>query len=237
MNHKSPPSKTALLSLNTSGSNINSGMTQRLNLYLHYLQKLPQNITIISPKQMADEFLLPPKLVRQDMKTLLNKERVAEESRDALFHAIAKRIEIRKVKGVVLAGVGRLGSALMSYAGFSVFDLDILAGFDVNEKIIRKGAYGKPVYHIDKMDEVCKHLDAKIGIITTPGNQAQKVCSKMVHNGIKAIWNFTSIQLKSLSHVLIYDEDMSGSLQYLAEYVAQVETTEVFRNEKEQNTQ
>ena len=198
----------------------NSDTMQRLNLYLCYLHKLPQEVTTVKPRQIADALLLDPQLVRQDMKALLGKDRVNEENRKNLFAAIARRTEIRRVKSVVLVGVGKLGSALMSYAGFTVYDLDILAGFDVNEKVIKKGAYGKPVYHIDKLAEVCRRLNARIGVITTPGGSAQAVCNALVNNGVTAIWNFTAARLKAPLHVLIHNEDMSASLRCLAEHAA-----------------
>lgn len=164
--------------------------------------------------------MLDPQLVRQDMKALMCKDRVNEESREALFVAIARCTEARKVNSVVLVGVGKLGLALMSYAGFSVFDLDILAGFDVNEKVIKKGAYGKPVYHINRLDEVCRRLNARIGVITTPGGCAQAVCDALVKCGVTAIWNFTSVRLKAQPHIMIYNEDMSASLRLLADHSA-----------------
>jgi redox-sensing transcriptional repressor len=87
---------------------------------------------------MAEALLLDPQIVRQDMKMLMGKDRVSEEDRKALFATIARLNEIRNVKSVVLVGVGKLGLALMGYAGFSVYDLDILAGFDINPKVDKK---------------------------------------------------------------------------------------------------
>lgn len=71
----------------------NSDTMQRLNLYLYYLHKLPQEVMAVNPRQIADALLLDPQLVRQDMKALLGKDRVNEESRSALFDAIARRTE------------------------------------------------------------------------------------------------------------------------------------------------
>ena len=217
----SPLSCPALPLVDAMGyESLDSGMMRRLNLYLSYLNKLPQDVITVTPGQMSDALLLDLQLVRQDMKSLLGKDRVNEESCNSLYAAIVRCTEVRKLKGVVLVGVGNLGSALISYAGFSVFDLDILVGFDVNEKVIKKGAYGKPVYPLDKLDEVCRRLNAKIGVITTPGGCAQTVCDALVKCGVTAIWNFTAARLKAPPHVLIYNEDMSVSLRRLAEHAA-----------------
>lgn len=195
-----------------------SDTMRRLALYLHYLQKLPQGITAITPGQIAESLFLDPKLVRQDMKALLHKASVGEENREALYAAIARHAEVRGMKSVVLVGVGKLGSALMSYAGFSIYDLDILAGFDIDPKTIKKGAFGKPVYQVDKLKIICQRLNAKTGIITTPGDCAQAVGEALVNCGIMAIWNFTSARLKLPPHILVHNENLSATLYALAEY-------------------
>jgi len=199
---------------------LSSGTMRRLNLYLRYLNELPQDNNNVSPRQIAEALMLDPQLVRQDMKDLLGKDRVSEESRSAMLAAIAKYTEMRSVQSIVLVGAGKLGSALMSYAGFSVYGLDILAGFDINEKLIKKGVYGKPVYPLEKLEEVCHRLNAKIGVITTPGGCAQQVCDALVACGILAVWNFTSVRLKVPPYVMVHNEDMSRSLQLLAEHAS-----------------
>lgn len=174
----------------------------------------------MTPGQIAGSLFVDPKLVRQDMKALLHKESIGEESREALYAAIARHAETRRLKSVVLVGVGKLGSALMSYAGFSIYDLDILAGFDIDPKRIKKGAFGKPVYPMDKLKTVCQRLDARIGVITTPGDCAQAVGEALADCGIAAIWNFTSARLKLPPRILVRDENLSATLHELAEYAA-----------------
>lgn len=196
------------------------GTVRRLNLYLRYLSELPRDAVLINPRSMAETLALNPQLVRQDMKELLKKERVGSENRDVMLAAIGKHIELHRVTTVVLVGAGKLGSALMSYAGFSVYGLDILAGFDINEKIIKKGAYGKPVYPIERLTEICHRLNANIAIITTPGGCAQITCDALVASGVSAIWNFTSVRLKVMPHVMVRNEDMSASLRLLARHAA-----------------
>jgi redox-sensing transcriptional repressor len=191
---------------------------QRLTLYKKYLQELPKQIHTVTPKSMAETLAIDPKIVLRDMKILLGKNRVNEEDREALEKVITKNTACRKVNAVVLVGVGKLGIALMGYAGFSVFDLDVVAGFDINEKIIKRGAFGKPVYHIDRLKEICSRLNAKIGIITTPGNCAQSACDALVNAGITAIWNYAAVRLNTPPGIMVLNEDMSSSLRRLAEH-------------------
>ncbi|MCH3962120.1 MAG: redox-sensing transcriptional repressor Rex [Solobacterium sp.] len=196
------------------------GTIHRLNLYLHYLKDLPWDILSISPKDMAQALSLPLPTVRQDLKDLLQKENIENEDRDALLNAAGRYLSLRSTAGVILVGAGKLGSALMSYAGFSVYGLDIMAGFDINAKIIRRGVCGKPVYPVDQLGNICRTLHAEIGIITVPGGHAQTVCDALVSCGIIAIWNFTSANLKVPPHVLVRNEDLSASLCALAKHAS-----------------
>lgn len=196
---------------------------QRLSIYLQYLLELQNNNETITPKEIASAIMLEPNIVRQDMKSLLGKERITSENRSDMITAISRHTVCRKINAAVLVGVGKLGSALMSYAGFSAYDIDILAGFDINEKIIKKTVYGKPVYHVSQLDKVCKQYHAKVGIITTPGGCAQIICDKLVRCGLTAIWNFTATHLKAPDNVLILNEDMSASLRRLTEYASKTE--------------
>lgn len=201
-------------------TNLTTGTMQRLTLYLKYLQDLSPVVHMVTPKMMADGVMIDSKVIRQDMKALLGKNRVNEEDREALVHEIIKKTACGKINVVVLVGAGKLGRALMSYAGYTVYNLDIFAGFDIDPKVIKKGAFGKPVYHIDRLNEICRRLNAKIGVITTPGNCAQSVCDALVKAGIVSIWNYSSVRLKTSPHVMVYNEDMTNSLRKLAEFAA-----------------
>lgn len=199
---------------------IDPGVMRQLPLYIGFLCSLPKDVKTVSPNRMAAALLLDPQIVRLDMRTLMGKDRACGESREVLLAAIARLTEIQKVKSAVLVGVGKLGFALMSYSGFSVHDLDIMAGFDINPKVIKKGTCGKPVYRVDMLSKVCRRLNARIGVITTPGGSAQAVCDALISCGITAILNFSCVRLKAPPDILIHNEDMSATLRRLAEYAA-----------------
>ena len=199
---------------------IDADTVRRFTLYLHYIQGLPQKTEEITPGALAKESCLSPALVRQDLSVLFSQDRIQSVSREALLTAIARYAEPQEQNSVILVGVGKLGSALMGYAGFLAYHLDILAGFDTNPRIIKKGAFGKPVYPLDRIDEICRKLNARIGVITTPGNCAQCVGSALVACGVRAIWNFSSAKLQLPSDVMIKNESMSSTLRQLATYAA-----------------
>ena len=193
---------------------------QRLTLYLHYLQSFPKNANIdISREIIAENLQMNPKVVRKDLEMLCPSAKPTGYNVGELIHSIGQYIYCPHVTPVVLVGVGKLGKALMSYAGFTVFELDVLAGFDVNPDVIRKGVCGKSVYPMEKLKTTCKRLGAHIGIITVPGGCAQAVCDMLIDAGVLAIWNFTSTRLVVPEHIMVINEDMSETLVRLSEHV------------------
>lgn len=194
---------------------------QQLTLYLRYLLSLPKDVSSdISVESISEKLQLKPDLVRRDMELLCPLVRSTEYNAKDLVHSIGQYIHCNDVTPVVLVGVGKLGKALMGYASFTVFGLDILAGFDINPDVIRKGAFGKPVYPLETLKETCRRLGAHIGIITVPGNCAQEVCDMLIEAGIIAIWNFTAPHLLVPDSVMVINEDVAKSLVRLSDYVS-----------------
>lgn len=193
---------------------------QRLTLYLRYFLSLPKEASAeISGKAIAENLQLNPKVVRKDMEMLCPTEKTSSYNVTGLVRSIGQYMNSLQVTPVVLVGVGKLGKALMSYAGFTAYEIDIVAGFDIDPVVIRKGAYGKPVYPMEKLKTTCQRLGAHIGIITVPGNCAQEVCNMLIDAGVLAVWNFTAAWLVVPEHVMVINEDMSKSLVRLSEHV------------------
>jgi redox-sensing transcriptional repressor len=55
---------------------------------------------------------------------------------EKLVKQVKKILKLNEPKRAALIGVGNLGSAVMSYAGFGVYDFNIAAAFDINPKKI-----------------------------------------------------------------------------------------------------
>ena len=123
------------------------------------------------------------------------------------------------VNDAVLAGVGHLGRALLSYKGFETYGLNIVVGFDVDDNVIGTEVTGKKVLPLNKMAGLCKRMHVNIGIITVPPEQAQEVCDLMISAGIQAIWNFAPIKLKVPEDVIVQNENMASSLAVLSKHL------------------
>ena len=123
------------------------------------------------------------------------------------------------VNRAVLVGAGHMGSALLSYRGFSEFGLEIVAAFDNSPSAIGKSIGGKTVLPVEKLPGLCRRLNAHIGIITVPSASAQDACNALVAGGVLAIWNFASAHLLVPEGILVHHENMAASLAALSQYL------------------
>jgi redox-sensing transcriptional repressor len=175
----------------------NKKVIKRLSMYRSALARLVDlGFSRVSSGTLAEEVGVSSAVVRKDFsyfKIKGNKKagyRIEEviESLDVL---LAKN-EIQKA---IIAGVGKVGEALMMYKGFKTENIEILAGFDIDpSKVNRRAAV--PVLPFDELPTFIRKNNIVIGIITVPESQAQKAMEVMVRSGIKGILNFAPITLR-----------------------------------------
>ena len=197
-----------------NGYSIPKATLGRLPQYLEYLRSLPEIRHTISATAIAKALSLGDVQVRKDLAAVsgAGKPKIGYET-DKLITDIESHLGYERLTNAVLVGAGKLGRALLDYDGFEDFGVNIIAGFDCNETVLKKGA--KDILPIKDIGAYCKEHDVKLGIITVGGGSAQDVCDKLVEIGIKAIWNFAPVTLKVPSGVLLKQENLALSLAYL----------------------
>ncbi|MBS6444181.1 MAG: redox-sensing transcriptional repressor Rex [Ruminococcus sp.] len=191
-------------------------------MYLNCLKaKQQENIKNISARVIADELRFNEVQVRKDFASVSNfggRPKTGYET-DVLIADIEDFLGYNNPKNAVLVGVGQLGSALLSYRGFEEYGLNIVAGFDINPKVVSLDINGKHIFHLDDIEKICSKLGVKIGIITVPMQNAQMVCNRLVQSGILAIWNFAPAHLKVPKNILVHNENMAVSLAFLSKHL------------------
>lgn len=185
----------------------------RLPKYLRILkEKKLENIQNISSTLIAEELKLNPIQVRKDLalvSKLDGKPGVGFEI-NQLITDIEKFLGVNNSRNAIIIGAGRLGQALLNYNGFGN-DVNIMMAFD-NKK---SKCDNKKIFHINSLEKKILEKEVHIAIITMPANNAQKMCDRLVNNGIKAIWNFAPINLKVPENIVIKNEELSTSLLIL----------------------
>ena len=191
---------------------------KRLPIYMSYLQSLDiEKDEYISSSAVAKALDLNDVQVRKDLAAVCKTSGVPKRGfvvRD-LIAGISDFLGYECHTDAVLIGAGKLGRALMSYGGFENYGINIVAAFDSFEGAVDNIA----VFPIEKVPEICKKLNVKIGIITVPQANAQQVCDLLVKSGIMAIWNFAPIHLKAPENILVQNENMASSLAVLSNHL------------------
>lgn len=202
---------------------ISKQLLQRLPLYLNYLKEFGDRKGYISAPVIANAMKLNEVQVRKDLASVSSSAGKPKTGFpvEQLIRDLEKFLGYDNVNEAIIAGVGHLGSALLSYHAFDEYGLKILMGFDSNEELINKSISGKQILHIDRLKDVCKRLKVHIGIITVPAPYAQEVCDLMVEGGILAIWNFAPVHLSVPDNVVVQNENMVTSLVLLSKHLAE----------------
>lgn len=196
---------------------IGDKMVKRYPLYLRVLREMAtQGDKFASGAVVAKALALDPIVVRKDLsKTgVRGKPRVGFPMTE-IIAAIEKYLGWNAATEAVLAGAGRLGSALLGFPGFQYQGFKIVAAFDASPKKRGKIA-GIPVYPASQIAEVVRKLNVSLGILTVPADQAQAVADAMMAGGIRGIWNFTPVQLSVPADVIVKREDLAASLAVLS---------------------
>lgn len=196
---------------------------ERLPAYLNYLKSLPQNqFANVSATFIAKSMGLNHVQVRKDLAQVSSRGRpkLGYVTRE-LIDDIKNFLGYNKLNDAVLIGVGKLGGALLSYDGFAQYGLNIVAGFDVNPKIIGSQIADKQIFSMDKLKNLCERMKIHLAIITVPEICAQNVCDILIDCGITGILNFASTHLNVPENILVQHENLALCLAVLSNHLAQ----------------
>ena len=201
------------------GKIISKATIERLPLYLHYLQEEnSKGERYISSSVIAQNISVSSVLVRKDLALVSS-----EAGRPRLGFAISRLIvDIEKFLGydnlsdAVIVGAGGLGRAFLGYEGFKNNGLNVVAAFDVDEKLVGTEVAGKTILHLDEMEAFVAEHKIPLGIVTVPKVAAQAVVDKMVRAGVRAIWNFAPAPVRVPKDIVLKTEDLAASLAMLA---------------------
>lgn len=198
---------------------ISKATIARMPLYLHFLQEEnSKGSQYISSTVIAQNISVSPVLVRKDLALVSS-----EAGRPKLGFAVSRLIvDIEKFLGydhisdAIVVGAGGLGRAFLGYEGFKNNGLNVVAAFDVKEKLVGTSVSGKPVLAMSELASFVKKRGVQIGIVTVPKSVAQEVVNVLVEAGVRAIWNFAPAPLRVPKNIVLKTEDLAASLAMLA---------------------
>lgn len=187
---------------------------RRLPWYLAYVSLLrSRKVEYVSSTSIARELNVDASQIAKDLSFLniKGKTRIGYEV-EGLEKVLKDFLGFDTTHNALIVGVGSLGGALIADSGLSRYGLKIVAGFDINPSIIGNPSYGVPIYSIDQLALQRERLRAEIGIITVPVDVAQEVADDLVASGIKALWNFTPVRIRTAEGIAIQNTSIYAHL-------------------------
>ena len=187
----------------------------RLPTYLEFLYNVKDERETISTSTIANALSFGAVQVKKDLSSVCDKGKPKVGYKTAeLIQDIEKVINGVKT-GIVLIGVGKLGRAILDYNGFEKFGMKISAAFDNDPNKIGRSENDIIISDVADLQNYCESNKVTIGIIAVPKADAQAVCDSLISGGVKAIWNFAPIILKTNDDINVMQEDLALSLAYL----------------------
>ncbi len=197
------------------------GTISRLFVYLREIAELAKiNIRTISSAELGERTNLSDAQVRKDL-GYFGQFGVsgAGYNTGELKSVLEKILGKNKAWNVAIAGVGHLGSALLTYPGFKERGLNIVAAFDADARKIGKQLKDITIQSTDELPRAIKDEKVSIGIIAVPAKEAQEVADKLVASGVECILNFAPVSLNVPENVKVKDVDLSRELETLSYFL------------------
>ena len=190
----------------------------RLSIYLRCLHDLQEaDRETISSEEFASLVGVKPTQLRKDL-AYFGQFGIRGRGYGVkkLAAGIARILGTGRVRQVALVGVGSLGSALLSYRGFTKRGFEISAAFDLDADRIRRRKDWTEILPMPRMAATIKKSGIRMAILAVPAAAAQKAADKLVAAGIRAILNFAPTRLLVPEGVHVESVDLSMGLEGLA---------------------
>jgi len=205
---------------------ISEAVVRRLPMYLRYLNELSKSdVQTVSSQDLGRRLDLNPAQIRKDLAYFgeFGKKGIGYDV-NYLVEKIRGILKLDQEIRVALVGAGNLGQALCNYNVYLKDNMRIVAVFDANPKRIGEQINQLSVQPMGELVETVRAANVRIGIITVPATEAQRVADQFVEAGVEGILNFAPSIIKVPGHIRVHYADFTIELQSLAYYLNRGET-------------
>ncbi|MDO5111072.1 MAG: redox-sensing transcriptional repressor Rex [Clostridia bacterium] len=165
----------------------------------------------ISSSELAARMRLNPSQVRQDFNCFggFGQQGYGYNVK-TLLDQIRKILTDDTRHTAIVIGAGHIGQALAFFEGFERDGVSVRALFDIDERVVGTQVNGRPVLHVDALEDYIRENDIDIGIIAARRSVAQGMTERMAAAGIKGVWNFAPEDV--ISDIPVESVNLSDSL-------------------------
>ncbi len=106
--------------------------------------------------------------------------------------------------------------------------------FDINPRLIGFVVRGIEIRGVDDLEQYIQDNDVQMAALTIPKTKAPEIADRLIHAGIKAIWNFAHVDLNVPDDVVVENVHLSESLMRLSYRVCSMQDQEERKREAEE---
>jgi redox-sensing transcriptional repressor len=194
----------------------------RLSVYLRSLRLLEeQGVTRISSQQLARQFHLSPTQIRKDL-AQFGEFGVRGMGYDVarLARHLSTLLQLDRRHGLLIVGMGNLGTALARFPPFNTGSFEVVAGFDTDPAKIGRQVGTTRVHAMAEMPSVVAGSGARIAILAVPGSGAPAAYREVADAGIVSVLNFAPVTLAPIEGCRVKNVDLRIHLEELAFFLA-----------------
>lgn len=197
---------------------VSIAVVKRLPRYYRYLSDLLKaGVTRVSSRQLSEKMGITASQIRQDFNCFGGfGQQGYGYNVEILFNEIKNILGLDKDRKMIIIGAGNIGRALANYENFKKRGFTVIGMFDVNPKVIGSRIKGIEVMSMERLEEFVKRHSVDIAILSVPYDQTRALAENLVKLGIKAIWNFSPMDLELPHQVVIENVHLSDSLMVLS---------------------
>ncbi len=193
---------------------LSDALARRLPAYYrHICIMLAEGKQTITSGELAKRVGNTSAQVRQDFFTCGGVENYHP---DTLKNWLSGLLGIKEKHHMVVVGAGNLGRAIISFKDFNNDGFFIDAVFDNNLMFDGIQVCGIPVLNVASLDEYLSANKTDIVVIATPANVAENILDKSIKGGVKGVWNFAPVDLRSTDAIEVQNVHLSDSLLTLS---------------------
>ena len=203
---------------------VSNNVIRRLPRYLRRLDELSAaGITRVSSFELGEMLGFTPSQIRQDFSCFGEFGQQGYGYNVAILRdQIAQILGMDKGYNAILIGVGHIGRALMDNFCFSGWGFHLIKAFDVKPEVIGEEFAGVQVASMDDLEDFLHNNKVDVVVLAVPKDVAVPVSKFCTANGVKAIWNFTNVELTEPgSPVIVENLHFSDSLLALSYFITE----------------
>ncbi len=193
---------------------LSDALARRLPAYYrHVCVMKAEGINNITSGELANRVGNTSAQVRQDFFTCGG---VDGYNTETLKNWLSNLLGLNHSHHMVVIGAGNLGRAIISFKEFNEDGFFIDAVFDNSLMLEGMQICGVPIINAALFEDYLEENHVDIVVIAAPASAAADILKKSIRGGVKGVWNFAPVDLRSDDRIEVQNVHLSDSLMTLS---------------------